>query len=420
MMQQVETMQQSCSGRGLHVTVRMSMLELQGRKLSDLLSQDPAHPPISIRDSDTSKHPSIYGAEEMAVSSSAEMLDVFNLGLSRLHGSAAGGEHQTSGSPTEAADDAGSSSCLPCADSRESSKIGIPFRHPDSHLVISFNILLQGMRSVMPTPCPTPGKPPPPPPIPKPVLTANSLPPPGVATLNSEVHTSTALQPQEECVARATIRIVDLNIPPCAPVDGAIHNGDTHIPESTQLGCGEADVPECSTTPLQRIPTGPHVQCLPSDGGSAETAFPPINGANISGGHSHHSPSVAADDTHHWTLQTSSRRLRPQQPTPAKVASIASGGEPRGDILQAAQVGGLVPSPQPAYACSSDGLSGFEALERAVDSSTHSLAVMRYRCDSMILNMSLWLVYVVSLSLCLQVLYYSEVSAVLHGVVTFL
>ena len=144
MMDQVAKLQQSCSERGLHPTVRVSLLELRGRRFSDLLSSS-AHTPldspsITIRDSDTSKHPSIVGAEEIACVSASDMLDCLRQGISRLSaGSAAGGVPSGAASQS-GADEAGNLCSLACADSREQS-LRTPPRRPVSytHLTLPTN-----------------------------------------------------------------------------------------------------------------------------------------------------------------------------------------------------------------------------------------------------------------------------------------
>lgn len=374
MMQQVAAMLQSCSDRGLNATVRVSMLELRGRKTSDLLSSSLNSPNISIRDSDTSKHPYISGAEEISVASSAEMLDCLNLGLSRLSAPRVQGSPSATATNSAAAE-AGSSGSLARADSREHSQHSTPCRHPDSHLIFTFSVLLQGARSAMPAPCNSQGKPPQPPPAPKPAFSTQPVPPLGTATSRVEPPASISSPAQEEYMARATIRIVDLNMPPSTSVESVSPSGDHHIPPSNEPGCEDAT----ATTQPQSIPAASPVQRLASCSGSLENALSPGTIPHLSTVQSPRSPSAVVDGTHHLSLQTSSRRLQSRLPTPSKVTSIASGGEPRADVLQAAQVAGLVPSPQLTHACSGDGLSGFEALERALDSSTHGSAVMRYK-----------------------------------------
>lgn len=377
MMHQVAKLQQSCSERGLHPTVRISLLELRGRRFSDLLSQTPLDPPsISIRDSDTSKHPSIVGAEEVACVSASEMLDCLKQGISRLSALACGSP--SGAASNSGADEAGNPCFLARADSREQPLLAPPCRHPDSHLVLTFSILLQGMRGAMPSACSTgQGKPPQPPPAPRSSLASSSAPGTGVRTPRMEAAASSGAPPQEECMARATIRIIDLSMPPSISAQCETPSGGPHTPTSREPGCEEQTT---ATSPPQPIPAGAPAHQATSGSGSLESAASlSATAANASSAHSPRSPPAVVDSTHHVSLQTSSRRLRPMLPTPSKVASIASGGEPRADVMHAAQVAGLIPSPQSGVAYSNDGLSGFEALERALDSTTHGSPVMRYK-----------------------------------------
>ena len=180
-------------------------------------------------------------------------------------------------------------------------------------------------------------------------------------------------------MARATIRIIDLNMPPSAPAEPDTASRDHHVPASHETGCEEP----IATAPPQPIPATTPVQRSASGSESLESVVSLSGTANnLSTAHSPRSPPAVGGSAHHVALQTSSRRLRPMLPTPSKVASIASGGEPRADVLHAAQVAGLIPSPQSGVAYSNDGLSGFEALERALDSTTHGSPIMRYKYGS--------------------------------------
>lgn len=357
-------MQKSCLERDVNATVRVSLLELRGRKFSDLLSQDPQPKPVSIRDSDTNKHPSISGAEEMPVFSSSEVLDCLEMGLARL----SGGE--------SAADEAEHCHSCEVPDSTEEGQPTRFHRHPDSHLIFTISILLQGKRSSMPSTASVPGKPPPPPPAPKTSFAGVST-PRSIPTPRREVHTHTSTQPQEECLARATIRIVDLNMPPSTAADVVTPSSEQAARTSGGLGAGRV----LPATPPQPIPVLSPSQRTTSASGSLDGNLSPATTPNQRALPSPGSPAAAQSGPRHMTLQTSSRRLGAQQPTRSKVSSIASGGEPRADVLQAAQIAGLVPSPQSAQAYSADGLSGFEALERALDKSVHGSPLVRYKCE---------------------------------------
>lgn len=356
-------MQRSCTESGLQATVRISFLELRGRVFRDLLRSSPDSSHASIRDSDTSKQPHISGVEETSVSSVSDMLECLNFGLSNLHspdGSASvspvaknGAQNQDEGqqiAPEDAALLLGAGDAAQAARKPQE-------RQPGSHLVFTIHIMLQGPRhALLPAPAtPTvPSQPPQPPPPPPRSRPASATRKPSASDLQSAAATdpNAPSPPAEQWLLRSTIRIVDLHIPQdpheaaaeaaaagatteMPPASAAIPVGAArqHTPCATAAAGGASGSPASATL---SSPRSPHAIAVPDSDMAASystpTKPPPASPASASG-------------NRHLSLQTSARRLQSKVPTPVKSASIATGGEPRGDVLQAAVAGGMAPLP---------------------------------------------------------------------------
>lgn len=194
----VELEWKACVKRGLQATVRVSFLQLQGSSFRDLLSTSPPSAQIKLRDHDTTKSPHVSGADEVTVSSEEEMLECFQCGTKRLKTRLEG----RGGRPEDL--DSTISWAIDRAHAAESALVSSAASNdtPDSHLIFSFHIHLQGPLTAMPA-----------------QYVANSK---ASKQSGSRRKVRGPPKPVDEWIFRSVIRCVDVCIPvvppcPCSP-----------------------------------------------------------------------------------------------------------------------------------------------------------------------------------------------------------
>ena len=125
--------------------MRVSFLQLLGGSFRDLLSSSSTNSQLSLRDYDPSKSPHVSGVNEVTVTSEAEMMECFQHGAARMNPCSEDTARNSNdinghmGSPAYSGRSDDSFTCMPGSGS------------PESHLIFSFHIHLQGPITLMPS-----------------------------------------------------------------------------------------------------------------------------------------------------------------------------------------------------------------------------------------------------------------------------
>eukprot|EP00892_Ulva_mutabilis_P008757 jgi/Ulvmu1/6253/UM028_0111.1 len=228
----MESESKACAKRGVQTTVRVSFLQLVGSSLHDLLSSSSSPPQLSLRDYDPSKSPHISGADEVTVTSEAEMLECFQHGAKRLascNKEPARPSHEEHSRP------------LPPGNSPHAANGGTPVcpphqpcasPSPECHLIFSFHIHLQGPLAAMPS-------------------QQNSAKPKAAKSSGQRRKARGPPQQVDEWIFRSILRCVDICVPLTPPNGSTAEQPTDTAPPGTSSNGASAPLTSPSVLHLQ-------------------------------------------------------------------------------------------------------------------------------------------------------------------------